>query len=66
MLHFVRFKGEEYLSAVQVFGKPDFFHRQNDIRLLYGGEVAENDILVFANNSENKFSKWAFNDSAVM
>jgi len=64
-LHFVGFRGDEYNNAVKVFGKPDFFHRNFDIRLLLGGEVATNDKVVFANSSENRFTKWAFNDSEV-
>lgn len=25
-LHFVSFHGDEYVSAVRIWGKPDFFH----------------------------------------
>lgn len=64
-LHFVGFKGDEFFSAVKIWGKPDFYHRQNDIRLKFGGEVDFGDIVIFANGVENKFSKWAFNDSEM-
>lgn len=29
-LHFVGFRGDEYHSAVRIWGKPDFFHRAWD------------------------------------
>jgi hypothetical protein len=30
MMHFVGFRGNEFRSAVKVFGQPDFFHRVFD------------------------------------
>jgi len=65
LLHFVGFKGDEYIRAIQVFGVPDFIHRHNDVRLVGGGEVDEDDVIIFANGSETKFHKFAFNDSEV-
>ena len=32
MIHFVGFRGDEYISAVKVFGKPDYYHRVFDGR----------------------------------
>lgn len=64
MMHFVGFRGEEYWAAVKVFGYPDFFHRWNDKRLWT--EVAESDIVVFANNAETDMREYSFNDSEVM
>lgn len=61
MLHFVGFKGEEYLSALRVFGPPDFYHRQHDARMWT--DVAPGDRVVFARGAENRFSEYAFNDS---
>ena len=60
-LHFVGFKGEEYHSAVRVWGLPDFYHRQNDHRV--AGDVAFNDMVVFANGAEAKVCEYTFNDS---
>ena len=48
-LHFVGFRGEEFHSAVKVWGKPDFFHRVFDDRVIFGGEVGDDDIIIFAN-----------------
>ena len=31
-LHFVRFRDDRYLTAVKVFGRPDFIHRHWDHR----------------------------------
>ena len=64
-LHFVGFRGDEYNNAVKVFGKPDFFHRRYDARVVFSGEVANGDTVLFANGSENNFTKWAFNDSDI-
>lgn len=65
-VHFVGFRGDEYNSAVKVFGKPDFFHRQFDVRVKHGGEFHPDDVVVFAKGTEHdKPVEHAFNDSAV-
>ncbi len=43
----------------------DFFHRVFDDRVIFGGEVGDDDIIIFANGADKKFSKFTFNDSAV-
>lgn len=45
-VHFVGFRGDEYHSAVKVFGKPHFIHRGWDLRAQR--EIAEGDLIVFA------------------
>lgn len=61
-LHFVGFRGNEYLSAVRIFGKPDFFHRLYDRRAKQ--EIVEGDVAVFANGEESKDRGiHSFNDS---
>jgi hypothetical protein len=45
-IHFVGFRGEEYMSALRVFGPPDFIHRGWDIRAQR--EIASGDLVVFA------------------
>lgn len=60
-LHFVGFKGNEYISAIGIFGKPDFFHRVYDNRAI--AEFCEGDTVIFANGRENKFTEYSFNDS---
>ena len=62
-IHFVGFKGEEFFSAVRVWGLPDFVHRWKDDRFKHGGEVHPNDLVVFANGEETKVRKYTFNDS---
>lgn len=59
--HFVGFRGEEYFSAVRVWGLPDFYHRNTDRRMW--SDVIEGDTVVFANGFEKKFYPFAFNDS---
>ena len=64
-VHFVGFRGDEYLSAVKVFGMADCFHSVIDDRGSFGGEVGDDDIIIFANGADKKYSKFTFNDSAV-
>jgi len=45
-LHFVAFRGEEYWSAVKVWGRPGFIHRRWDLRALR--DIADEDIVIFA------------------
>lgn len=45
-VHFVGFRGEEYLSAVRVWGFPDFIHRVWDRRSRR--EISDCDTIVFA------------------
>jgi hypothetical protein len=64
-LHFVGFRGDEYTTAVRIFGLPDFIHRNWDVRVLFGGELDPTvDVLVFARGDENDTpNKFPFNDS---
>lgn len=64
-VHFVGFKGDEYVSAVRVFGKPDFIHRKNDLRLVFGGELAPHDTVVYANGSEKAVCLFSVDDSNI-
>lgn len=43
-IHFIGMRGEEYHSAVKIWGLPDFYHLHHDKRIY--GDVNENDILV--------------------
>lgn len=43
-VHFVGFRGEEYRSAVRVFGLPDFVHRVWDGRALQ--DISAGDVVV--------------------
>jgi len=45
-LHFVGFRGDEYLSARRIWGRPDFFHLGWDLRAQR--EIAPGDVVVFA------------------
>lgn len=45
-VHFVGFRGDEYASAVRVWGLPEYIHRGWDLRARR--EIAEGDIIVFA------------------
>lgn len=64
-VHFVGFKGDEYTRAVRVFGRPDFIHRKNDIRLQRGGELHPSDIIVYANGCERAVMLDAVDDSNI-
>lgn len=49
MLHFVGFKGDEYVRACRVFGVPDFIHPGWDLRAKR--EIAPEDTVIFATGS---------------
>jgi hypothetical protein len=64
-IHFVGFRGNEYWSAVKVWGKPDFFHRGWDHRAQR--EIYHSDTVVFAKGEwTQEPSKYNFDDSSVM
>jgi len=46
-VHFFGFRGDEYNSAVKIWGAPDFIHPVHD-RRAYLEIDKENDILIFA------------------
>jgi hypothetical protein len=60
-LHFVGFRGDEFLSAVRAFGEPDFFHRVFDRRAV--AEFCDGDTVVFARGAEDRFTEFTFDDS---
>ena len=64
-VHFIGFRGDEYLSTVRIFGQPDFVHRNWDVRVKFGGEYdPASDVLVFAKGDENsRINPYPFNDS---
>jgi len=64
VVHFVGFRGEEYRSAVKVWGEPDFVHHWNDPRFRYSGEVGEADTVVFANGAEARPTAHSYDDSS--
>ena len=52
-VHFVGFRDTgQYWRACQVFGVPDFIHRFWDVRAKFGGEMAPQDIVVFAKGTD--------------
>lgn len=66
LVHFIGFRGEEFWSAVRVFGRPDFYHRTWDARAAMGGERGPDDVLVFARGTADDPPRpQAFDDSAV-
>ncbi len=63
VLHFVGFTGDEWISAVRVWGVPDFVHRWADDRFWLGGERAPGDVVVYANGEETRLRRFILNDS---
>lgn len=51
-LHFVGFRGDEYVRAQRVFGRPDFIHIGWDLRAQR--EIAPGDVVVFARGSADQ------------
>lgn len=58
--HFVGFRGQEYLSALRVWGQPDFVHMGNDTRMRR--EVAAEDTVIYANGSEGRPAERNYSD----
>jgi hypothetical protein len=52
LVHFVAFRGEEYWSAVKVWGPPDFIHRGWDLRARR--EIADGDTIVLAQGEHDQ------------
>jgi hypothetical protein len=50
-LHFVGFRGDECVSAVRIWGKPNFFHRVWDRRAVRDIDPA--DTVIFAKGTEH-------------
>jgi hypothetical protein len=60
-VHFIGFRGDEYLSAVRVFGRPTFIHRGWDLRARR--DIADDDLVVFAKGDADQApSVRSFND----
>lgn len=52
VVHFVGFRGEEYWSAVKVFGLPHMVHMGWDKRAQR--DISEDDLVVFAKGDEHQ------------
>jgi hypothetical protein len=64
-VHFIRFRGDEYHSAVRIWGRPDFIHRLWDANAKR--EIAPGDIAIFARGTDqDPLAPFSFNDSAVL
>lgn len=61
-VHFVGFRGEEYWSAVKVWGTPQWIHKDYDARVFT--EVGKNDVVVFG--PKYRFTDWVWDASRDM
>ena len=63
-IHFIGFKDDRVWNAIRVWGMPDFWHRNWDVRAKQ--EIAPGDTAIFAKGSEHDEPKeQAHDDSAV-
>lgn len=61
-IHFVWFRGEEYWSAVKIWGEPDFIHMGWDTRAKR--EILDTDIVVFAKGDhDQQYSERNYSDT---
>ena len=61
-LHFVGFRDlQQFVNAARVFGQPDLVHVSNDPR--FKADFFDGDVAVFANNYQDKFTQFSFDDS---
>lgn len=49
--HFIGFRGEEYWSAVRIWGRPGFIHRKWDLRAVRDIDP-DGDVVIFARGSD--------------
>lgn len=49
-LHFVGFRADEYLSALRIWGKPNFYHQGWDLRAKR--DIHPDDTVIFAKGTE--------------
>jgi hypothetical protein len=59
-IHFVGFKGEEFVRALRVW-RPDFIHRLWDARAR--ADIAPGDTVIFANYEDRQDRPFSYNDS---
>jgi len=55
-IHFIGFRADEYISAIKVWGLPDFIHRDHDPRAYE--EIAQNDIIIFGKKYRPQKYNW--------
>jgi hypothetical protein len=55
-LHFIGFRGEEYWSAVRVWGRPDFIHEYATWSVL--GDCAPDDTVIYGPHAWRVPKKW--------
>lgn len=61
VVHFVAFRGDEWWSAVRIWGRPTFIHRGWDRQAK--GEIEEGDMVIFARGTEaDEPSRWNYPD----
>lgn len=60
-VHFIGFRGEEYWSAVKIWGKPDFIHQRFDRRAQR--DIGPGEVVVFARGDDSEpVAKWNGDD----
>ena len=60
-LHFVGFRSDhEHLSAVKVWGHPDFIHLIHDHRMW--GDIGEDDVVVFGSKGKEEAGEVSWQD----
>ena len=59
-VHFVGFRGGEYVTAVRTWGLPDFIHPVNDARMRR--EIHAFDTVIYANGAESRPSDYNASD----
>lgn len=55
-IHFVGFRGDEYLSAIRVWGQPDFIHQWWDRRA--AREIAVEDTVIFTQKASMEIGEY--------
>lgn len=59
-VHFVGFRGDEFVRAVRVWGWPDFIHAWHDHRMY--GDVGPDDVIVLGPKGKEEISQFSWQD----
>jgi hypothetical protein len=60
-IHFIGFRGDEFVRACRVWGYPDHIHLIHDHRMY--GDVGEHDVLIFGPKADpDRISEYSWQD----
>jgi len=62
VVHYVGFRGDEFIRAYRLWGGPAMIHKWNDDRVMT--EVGDSDVVIFG--PKYRYNKWVWDASSDM